>query len=192
VRDNTLWTFGGPLLGWRFYVTGGPTLDFRGPRLRQHSAAIRRPSLRRSWPTAPPSRARYVNRNAWGGDDLLFYMGGPWTLRGYPYNEFFGRTMHLFNTELRFPLLDGLRIAFPFGPVEFPMFRGALFFDAGRVTRNQFDIFDTEWLGSFGIGTELNIGFAPIIRVNFTWPYDFDTNRIDSDSVFELFIGYNY
>ena len=189
VRDNTLWTFGGPLLGWRFFVTGGPTVDFRG---RGFDSTLLQFDIRRYVKIGPRATValRYVTRNAWGGDDLVFYMGGPWTLRGYPYNEFFGRTMNLFNTEIRFPLLDGLRLGLPFGPVEFPMFRGALFFDAGRVTRNEFSILDTEWLGTLGIGTELNLGFAPVFRVNFTWATDFDT--IDNDMGFELFIGYNY
>jgi outer membrane protein assembly factor BamA len=189
VRDNTLWTYGGPLLGWRFYVTGGPTVDLRG---RGFDSTLLQFDVRRYVKLGPRATLalRYVNRNAWGGDDLVFYIGGPWTLRGYPYNEFFGRTTHLFNTEIRFPLLDGLRLGLPFGPVEFPMFRGALFFDAGRATRNNFSVLDTEWLGTLGIGTELNLGFAPVIRVNFTWATDFDT--IDNDTGFELFIGYNY
>ena len=82
----------------------------------------------------------------------MFYLGGPWTLRGYPYNEFFGRTTQLVNTEIRFPLLDGLRIVLPFGPIEFPMFRGALFADAGKASRNNFSVFDTDWLGTLGAG----------------------------------------
>ena len=189
VRDNTLWTFGGPLLGWRFYVTGGPTVDFQG---RGFDSSLLQFDIRRYIKLGPrvAFAMRYVNRNAWGGDDLLFYLGGPWTLRGYPYNEFFGRTTHLFNAELRFPLIDGLRIGLPFGPIEFPMFRGALFADAGKATRNTFSIFDTEWLGTLGAGIELNLGFAPVLRVNFTWPTDFD--KIQSGTVFELFIGYNY
>jgi outer membrane protein assembly factor BamA len=189
VRDNTLWTFGGPLLGWRFYVTGGPTVDFQG---RGFDSTLLQFDVRHylKLGSRVTFATRYVTRNAWGGDDLLFYLGGPWTLRGYPYNEFFGRTTHLLNSELRFPLLDGLSIVFPFGPIELPMFRGALFFDAGKTSRNDFDVFDTDWLGTLGTGIELNLGYAPVIRVNFTWTTDFDT--IDPDSGFELFIGYNY
>jgi outer membrane protein assembly factor BamA len=70
------------------------------------------------------------------------------------------------------------------------MFRGALFFDAGKAAGNDFSLFDTEWLGSLGTGVEMNLGYAPVIRVNFTWQTDFDT--IDPDTGFELFIGYNY
>jgi hypothetical protein len=189
VRDNTLWTYGGPLLGWRFYVTGGPTVDFRG---RGFDSTLLQFDVRRyvKLSTRVALALRYITRNAWGGDDLLFYLGGPWTLRGYPYNEYIGRTTHLFNTELRFPLLDGLSIVLPFGPIEMPMFRGAVFFDAGETTRNEFSIFDSGWLGTLGVGAELNLGFAPVLRVNFTWPTDFDT--ISNDSGFELFIGYNY
>jgi hypothetical protein len=189
VRDNSVWTFGGPLTGWRYYVTGGQTVDFQD---RGFDNTLLQLDVRRYFKLG--SRAafavRYLNRSAWGGDEQVFYLGGPWTLRGYPYNEFFGKTIQLVNAELRFPLLDGLRIVLPFGPIEFPMFRGAVFFDAGMTDRNEFEILDTEWLGSVGTGIELNLGYAPVMRVNFTWPTDFDT--ISGDSGFELFIGYNY
>ena len=59
--------------------------------------------------------------------------------------------------------------------------------DAGKVSRF---IADTDWLGTVGIGTELNLGFAPVIRVNFTRETDFSS--ISSDTDFELFIGLNY
>ena len=75
----------------------------------------------------------------------------------------------------------------PFGTIELPMFRGALFFDTGKATRF---IADTDWLGSFGAGVELNLGYAPVIRVNFTRTTDFST--ISDDTELELFIGYNY
>lgn len=189
VKDNTVWTIGGPLMGWRYYLTGGGTVDFLG---RGFDNVIGQLDVRHYIKVTPrvAIALRYVTRNAWGGDEQLFYIGGPWTLRGYPYNEFFGRTTQLINTEIRFPLLDGLRIVLPFGPIEFPMFRGALFFDMGTTSRNTFSILDTPWLGSLGVGVELNLGYAPVLRVNFTWPTDFDT--ISSNTGFELFIGYNY
>ncbi len=189
VRDNTLWTIGGPLKGWRYYLTGGQTIDFQGNGFDNTLFQLDvRKYLKLSSRVA--FAVRYISRNAWGGDEQVFYLGGPWTLRGYPYNEFFGKSVQLVNTELRFPLLDGLRIVLPFGPIEFPMFRGSLFFDAGKAYRNQFSILDTEWLGCLGAGIELNLGYAPIMRVNFTWPTNFDT--ISSNTGFELFIGYNY
>jgi outer membrane protein assembly factor BamA len=189
VQDNTLWTIGGPLLGWRYYVTAGHTVDLRG---RGFDNTLFQLDVRKyiKLSSRVVFAARYLTRNMWGGDEEVFYLGGPWSLRGYNYREFFGRRIQLVNTELRFPLLDGLNIILPFGPIEFPMFRGALFFDAGKAAGNDFSLFDTEWLGSLGTGVEMNLGYAPVIRVNFTWQTDFDT--IDPDTGFELFIGYNY
>lgn len=189
VHDNTLWTVGGPLLGWRYYVTGGQTVDFLGRGFANTSAQL---DLRHY--VKLNSRiliaARYISRNTWGSDEQIFYLGGPWSLRGYDFREFRGRTIHLINTELRFPLIDRFAIALPFGVIEMPMFRGALFFDMGQATRNKIDVFDTDWLGSFGLGTELNLGYAPVIRVNFTRTTDFST--ISPSTGFELFIGFNY
>lgn len=189
VRDNTLWTIGGPLLGWRYYVTSGYTVDFLG---RGFDSTLLQFDVRKyiKLSSRVVFAAHYATRNIWGGDNQVFYLGGPWSLRGYDYRQFFGRTTQLVNTELRFPLLDGLNIYLPFGPIEFPMFRGAIFFDAGRVSRNDFAVFDTDWLGTLGTGVELNLGFAPVIRVNFTWQTDFA--KISNDTGFELFIGYNY
>jgi len=65
--------------------------------------------------------------------------------------------------------------------------RGALFFDMGKTSRY---IADTDWLGSMGAGVELNLGYAPVIRVNFTRATDFST--ISRETGVELFIGYNY
>jgi outer membrane protein assembly factor BamA len=130
---------------------------------------------------------RFINRDSWGGDFQLFYLGGPWDLRGYDFREFAGKSVFLFNTEVRFPLIDRFALSFPFGNLEMPIIRGSLFFDAGKATRF---IEDTGWMGSIGAGVELNLGFAPVIRVNFTRATDFDT--ISSSTKAGLFIGYNY
>jgi dipeptidyl aminopeptidase/acylaminoacyl peptidase len=189
VRDNTLWTIGGPLTGWRYYLTAGQTVDFQSNGfsstsmqldLRRYVRITRRVAL----------ALRYITRNAWGNDEVVYFQGGAWSLRGYGYHDFFGRSTHLLNTELRFPLVDGFALALPFGVIEMPMFRGAIFFDTGRTLRNQVQMFDTEWLSSFGVGVELNLGFAPVVRLNFTRALDL--TRIYSGTGVELFIGYNY
>jgi len=184
--DNTVWTLGGPLKGWRYYATAGHTFDFRDRGfdnttlqfdLRKYHRVSRRILFAQ----------RFITRHSFGGDFQLFYLGGPWDLRGYNFREFFGRSTYLFNNEIRFPLIDRFAIALPFGKLETPLMRGALFFDAGRVNRF---IIDSEWLGSMGAGVELNLGYAPIIRVNFTRSTNFRTISTKTD--FELFIGYNY
>lgn len=186
VRDNTLWTIGGPLKGRRWYLTLGHTYDFRDRGfdnstvqfdLRKYVKLSRRVVL----------AERFVTRHSWGGDFQIYYLGGPWDFRGYEIREFEGRSTYLLNSEIRFPLIDRFALALPIGNIEFPMFRGSLFFDVARVNRY---IFDTDYLGSFGGGVELNLGYAPVFRVNFTRATDFDT--ISAKFRYELFIGYNY
>ena len=108
-------------------------------------------------------------------------------MRGYEYREFIGKSTYVINSEIRFPLIDHLALSFPFGTLETPRMRGALFFDVGKTDRF---IADTEWLGSLGAGVELNLGYAPVLRVNFTRATDFST--ISAKTEFEFFIGYNY
>jgi hypothetical protein len=184
--DNTLWTLGGPLKGWRYYATAGHTFDFRDRGfdnttlqldLRKYHKITRRIVLAH----------RFITRHSFGGDFQIFYLGGPWDLRGYNFRQFFGRSTYLINNELRFPLIDRFALALPFGTLETPLMRGSLFFDAGRSTRY---IIDSGWLGSMGAGVELNLGYAPLIRVNFTRATNFRTISTKTD--WELFIGFNY
>ena len=186
VSDKTLWTIGGPLTGWRYYVRVGRTHDFLSRGFSNTSTQV---DIRKYFKLT--RRIIFANRfhynSSWGSQLQLYYLGGPWDLRGYNFRQFIGRTTYLFNTELRFPLIDRFALSFPFGTVEIPLFRGALFMDLGKVTRF---IVDSDLLGSFGGGVELNLGYAPVIRVNWTRQTDFRT--ISSDTRWELFIGYNY
>jgi Tol biopolymer transport system component len=186
VVDNTLWTIGGPLKGWRYFVTGGHTVDFQGRGFDNSTLQF---DIRKYFKVTDRIviAERFITRNSYGSDFQIFYLGGPWDLRGYDFREFFGRSTYLINNELRFPLIDRFALSFPFGTLETPLIRGSLFFDAGKVTRF---IADTDWLGSMGLGTELNLGYAPVIRVNFTRKTDFTT--ISKSTELELFIGFNY
>ena len=190
MHDNTLWTIGGPLKGWRYYVTGGPTIDFQGHGFDNTLLQIDvRRYLKLSSRVA--FAVRYVSRNAWGGDEQLFYLGGPWTLRGYPYNEFFGKSMQLVQHRVALPAARRAshraavrthRVSDVPGGAVLRRGQGVIATSSRSSTRSG-------W-GRLGTGIELNLGFAPVIRVNFTWPTNFDT--ISSNTGFELFIGYNY
>jgi hypothetical protein len=57
----------------------------------------------------------------------IYSFGGFNTLRGYEFREFFGNRIAFMNLELRFPLVDQLRL--PFGTI--PEIRGLIFFDIG-------------------------------------------------------------
>ncbi len=184
--DNTLWTVGGPLTGTRYYVTVGNTVDFEGKGFESTSLLL---DVRKYFKITDRVllAERFINRNSWGGDLQLFYLGGPWDFRGYDFRRFVGRSTFLLNSEFRFPLVDRLSLRLPFGTIELPMLRGSAFFDVGKVSRY---ILNTDWLGSFGAGVELNLGFAPVIRLNFTRTTDFSI--ISDNTEVELFIGLNY
>jgi hypothetical protein len=57
----------------------------------------------------------------------IYSFGGFNTLRGYEFREFFGNRIAFMNAEIRFPLVDQLRL--PFGAIN--EIRGLLFFDIG-------------------------------------------------------------
>jgi hypothetical protein len=186
VVDKSVWTVGGPLKGWRYYIIGGHTADFRD---RGFESTVLHLDLRKyvKFTDRIVLAERFLTRNSWGSDFEIFYLGGPWDFRGYDFREFIGRSTFLLNNEIRFPLIDRFALSFPFGTLETPRMRGAIFFDVGKVSRY---IADTDWLGSMGAGVELNLGYAPVIRVNFTRATDFST--ISSNTELEFFIGYNY
>jgi hypothetical protein len=184
--DNIAWYIGGPLNGRRINVAVGKTSDLTGDRYGSTSAHIDARNY-----VGLTERIifaqRFVSRNAWGSDLQLFYLGGAWDLRGYEFRQFAGKRTLLINNELRFPLIDRFVLGLPFGTIEFPLFRGSLFFDAGRVSGF---LYDTDWLGSVGTGVEMNLGYIPVIRVNFSRLTDF--KDISSDIHVDFFLGFNF
>jgi Tol biopolymer transport system component len=184
--DNIVWYVGGPLNGRRFNVAVGNTMDLKGSRYESTTLHFDF----RHYVTLTDRvvfAQRIVSRNAFGSDLQLFYLGGSWDLRGYRFREFVGKRTLLVNNELRFPLIDRFVLKFPVGMIEFPLFRGSLFVDAGRVGGF---IYDTDWLGSLGAGVEMNLGYLPVMRVNFSRLTDFKT--VESDIHVDIFLGFNF
>ena len=185
-HDNIVWYIGGPISGLRLNVALGLTNNPRGSSYESttlHVDVRNYLNISRRIVFAQ----RLVSRNSWGSDLQLFYLGGSWDLRGYNFRQFSGKRTILINNELRFPLIDRLLMGFPFGYIDFPMFRGSLFIDAARVDGY---IDDTGWIGSIGTGVEMNLGYLPVIRLNFSRRTDFET--IDSDVNVDFFLGFNF
>ena len=185
-RDNIIWGTGGPVTGYRANLALGKSWDIDGSRYELTTAHLDVRYYLNFGPRVVLAQ-RFVSRNAWGSDVQLFYLGGSWDLRGYGYREFAGKKMLLYNAELRFPMLDRLLVNFPVGHIDFPMFRGALFVDAGTVSGF---IYDPGWLGSLGAGVEMNLGYLPVMRINFSRRTDFKT--IDPRTRIDVFIGFNF
>jgi hypothetical protein len=184
--DNIVWYVGGPLSGHRLNIAVGNSIDLQGSRYESSTLHF---DIRNyiNLTDRLVFAQRFVSRNAWGSDLQLFYLGGSWDLRGYDFREFAGKSILLLNNELRFPLLDRLLVRFPFGHIDFPLFRGSLFFDIGSARRFYSN---TGLLGSFGTGVEMNLGYLPVIRVNFSRLTDFET--VEKDLKIDFFIGFNY
>jgi len=184
--DNIAWYIGGPLIGHRINVAIGRTTDLTSDRYESTTAHIDARNY-----IALTDRVifaqRLVSRNAWGSDLQLFYLGGSWDLRGYEFRRFAGKRTILLNSELRFPFIDRFVLRFPFGTIELPIIRGSLFLDAGRVSGF---IYDTDWLGSVGTGVEMNLGYLPVIRVNFSRLTDF--KKLSGDIHVDFFLGFNF
>lgn len=185
-KDNIVWGIGGPLNGHRVNLAVGRSWDLEGTRYESTTLHFDARLYYNIGPRVVFAQ-RYVSRNAWGSDVQLFYLGGAWDLRGYGFRQFAGKRMMLYSAELRFPLLDRLFVGLPFGHIDLPMFRGSVFFDAGTVSGF---IYDPGWLGSIGTGIEMNLGYLPVMRVNFSKRTDFET--IDPKTRIDFFIGFNF
>jgi len=112
---------------------------------------------------------RLIGVSSFGDTPQTTLVGGPWTVRGYPFEAFGGYNVGIMNVEFRFPLIDQFRLGGPL-PFEYRGIRGALFFDAGTA----FDRYDSlqpfttdgqglvrteDLFASYGFGVRVNLGF---------------------------------
>jgi Tol biopolymer transport system component len=112
---------------------------------------------------------RFIGVTSFGETPQITLVGGPWTVRGYGFEQFGGYNVGIMNTEFRFPLIDQFRLGGPL-PFEYRGVRGAVFFDAGTAfdRYDSLQPFTTEGKGlvrtedlfaSYGFGVRLNLGF---------------------------------
>ncbi len=194
VKDNTLWLPTGPIDGMRWNFSGGFVTDLSAARVENYTlvADIRR-YFRTSLLSAFSVRAfGYFSEGAIPG---RIAVGGPYTLRLYPFLGFIGSRVWFANAEWRFPLLHGLALAFPFGTIRFPGIQAAPFFDVGQVWLEDRDPLGV-W-GSWGIGFRMPILFPLVLRLDVGKRFssgDLPTGLIrgfDRTEV-DFFIGFNY
>jgi len=162
VHDNALWGMTGPISGGRSRIALDQAFgDVASSRLvfdwRSYT------NLQQTHTFA----VRTVAATSAGPNPEVFRIGGPYTLRGYPYGGLEGNHVALVNLEFRFPLIQQLEMGWPL-PLGFRWIRGALFFDAGSVwhdTRRFRAVDPSPWrlrdvYASYGIGASMNFGFA--------------------------------
>ena len=186
VYDNSLWDISGPIEGKRYNISVGLTSSISDMSSwnRLASADIRH-YFRIGKYSAFANRLFYFTSN--GTEPQRIYLGGSWSFRGFDNKEFYNRNILFASNELRFPLIDNLFIGFPFGGgLGFQGIRGALFFDVGSAWDNEFD----QFLGSFGTGFRVSLGYFLLLRFDFSRTTDFESISPRTD--FDFFFGWNF
>ncbi|HMS64067.1 MAG TPA: BamA/TamA family outer membrane protein [Ignavibacteria bacterium] len=155
IKDNTLWAYTGPIDGERFNFTLGYTTDITNSNTNYFSVFLDyRKYFRLGSLSALGLRSQlFLNE---GKDPRRFFMGGSWSLRGWPLNSIRGSKMWQANAELRFPLMRVVALRFPLGiGFDFPGITGAFFTDAGNAWDNNEEYGMT--YGSIGAGIRMNV-----------------------------------
>jgi outer membrane protein assembly factor BamA len=129
-HDNTQWGYFHPTHGERMDLTIQQGVPFTSQYLSFTNIV---PDIRKYFRLT--ERGSFAFRLAGGAsigkDPQNFYLGGGFTLRGYPYYTFYGDRDFLFNFETRFPIIDA--IFFPIPGLAFGYFRSLLFADWGAA-----------------------------------------------------------
>jgi outer membrane protein assembly factor BamA len=187
IFDNTLWFPTGPMDGHRFRVTLGLNTGLDKVEVENISALV---DVRRYFRTGLRTcyAVRLQGNVSEGTLPQRFVLGGSWSFRGYPRRSLVGTRSLLLNQEMRFPLLEGVAVGFPFGTIGLPSVQGALFLDAAQAWEEGES--PDEVLGSFGLGLRTNLGGFLVLRLDFAKRTDFETIKPKTDV--DFFVGFNY
>jgi len=187
VHDNSLWGPSGPVDGERIRLLLGYTGDIKFSNVNYFTAiADLRYYYRVGVRTALALRsALFYNE---GKEARRYFMGGSWDLRGWPRWSIRGEKLWLSSMEFRFPLIDELRIRFPFFGLGFFGIRGAAFFDAGGA-------WDTEYrstLGSVGVGFRFNLFNVLVLRYDIGKKIVNDFSKVQKGLFYQFFFGWDF
>ena len=123
---------------------------------------------------------RYVWANrllgiaSFGRDAEQYSMGGEW-VRGYYYGEFADSTasrMAVLSSELRFPFVDHLKLAFPL-PIDLTDLRGVAFLDAGLAKNHWTLIYRNNEFRDLKLGVGAGLRFQISyfeLKLDWGWP----------------------
>ena len=194
VKDNTLWLPTGPIDGTRWNVTAGVVTDLTKAHAENYQLLL---DFRRYIRTSLLSAFALRAFGYWsdGAIPERIAMGGPYTLRLYPFLGLIGSRAWMLNQEWRFPITHGMAFAFPFGTIRFPGIQGGLFLDMGQIWLEDRDP-EGVW-GSYGLGLRMPIIFPLVLRLDIG--RRFKTGDLPSGQIrdfygteVDFFIGFNY
>ncbi len=187
VFDNSLWGPTGPLDGTRARILLGYTGDVKYSNVNYFSViADYRHYFRLSYRSAFAVRAALFYNQ--GKEARRYFMGGSWSLRGWPRWSIRGEKMWITSFEYRFPLIDELNIKFPFLNLGFFGIRGATFFDAG----NAWDTNYKSTLGSVGAGIRINLLGAIVFRYDVGKKIENNFADFQKGLFYQFFFGWDF
>ena len=190
IKDNTLWDYTGPVDGERHNLTIGYVTDLLNSNEDYFSLMLDvREYIRISKPVSLAFRGQYFMNE--GKTPRRFFLGGSWSLRGWPLNSIKGSKMWQTNIELRFPLIDLLAMQLPIGmELGFPGIKGAIFFDAGNCWDNA-DNYDYT-RGSIGAGIRFNIFGILVLRFDMGKRIENNFTKLQKGFFYQFLFGWDY
>ncbi len=190
IKDNTLWGWMGPVDGERLNVTLGYTTDIANSLTNYYSVFFDyRRYLRMGSPTTLALRGQLFANE--GKDPRRFFMGGSWSLRGWPLNSIRGSKMWQANAEFRFPLLNIVALRFPLGiGFDFPGIKGAVFFDAGKAWDKNYN--ERITYGSVGAGIRMTVLGLIVLRYDIGKRIEEDFTQIQGDLFQSFYFGFDF
>jgi outer membrane protein assembly factor BamA len=183
VRDDARFTPWGPASGARMNLTGGFTRDLSSGQGDFMSVST---DIRRYLPIAREVvwAHRVAAEASFGDDKENFYLGGYSSLRAWPRRSLSGPKVVLYQTELRFPILRGMRLGFPL-PMAFPRVNATLSAELAGAgdTGERF-----KRLGTVGAGIYVGGGWFPVLRLDFLKRTDLE--KIEPKTLTRFTLGY--
>jgi hypothetical protein len=190
VYDNTLWYYTGPLDGMRYNISLGYTTDISNSTENFVTLMLDfRNYFRISGPVSFALRGQFMINE--GKNARRFYTGGTWSLRGWPFLSMRGTKLALANAELRFPLLDRLRLGFPENfNIDFYGIRGALYFDVGNCWDTYEESKEVE--GSIGAGIRINLLGVVVLRYDFGKRIEQRFTKFQEGLFHQVYFGWDF
>ncbi|MBI4052334.1 MAG: PD40 domain-containing protein [Elusimicrobia bacterium] len=185
VKDNTIWGPWGPHRGTRGRI------EFRQSLLdRQFTQGTVDWRNYKNLGTDFILASRVVLSTIQGRDKMLYYLGGPYTIRGYPYGSVVGNSIAMANLEMRTPFIDLVLMRLPLLGRMATMARGVVFVDAAYTRSPEFiaelvedsKFYHTqEVVASFGFGWRM-----PFLGV--LWGFDKSWRILEGGGAFQVSI----
>ncbi|MHC1738016.1 MAG: BamA/TamA family outer membrane protein [Ignavibacteriaceae bacterium] len=187
VFDNSLWASSGPIDGKRIRLMLAYTSDVKYSNVNYFSViADYREYIRISRRSAIALRGSFYYNH--GKEARRYFMGGSWDLRGWTRWSIRGEKMWISSMELRFPLIDEIKLRLPVVDISFFGIRGALFYDMGNAWDKEY----TQTLGSFGGGIRINLFNVVCFRYDIGKKIENNFRQLQGGLFYQFFFGWDF